>query len=213
MKLTIKKQVWILSVLTVCALNACSSGNEDDATLEMKEPVEAVAVESAAPEANPSSSVAIPAAAAETSSAPGTAPVAMPSAGSAMNTSRRVMYVKVDGAVVREKAEPKAKVVGKLEKGDHLLVTLEGDWARTDDGKFISAKVLSEKGIGRDKKDATWSGGAAKQVGAAKKSEPMKTDESKSAPAKKDVKKDEKSTVKPEATKPAATEGGEAPQP
>ena len=198
MKLTIKKHLLILSVLTVTGLTACTSSNEDDATLEMKEPVDAAPAESTVPEAKPSSSVAVP---------QGPAAVAAPVPGPLMNTSRRVMYVKVDGAVLRENAEPKAKVVGKLEKGDHLLVTVEGDWARTDDGKFVSTKVLSDKGIGRGKKDAAWSGGV-KHDPVAKKSEPMKTDDAKAAAVKKEVKKDAKKDVKkaanPDAAKPDA---------
>jgi hypothetical protein len=198
MKLTIKKQMLILGVLTVGGLTACSSGKQDDESMEMKEPVEAAPAEPGAPEAKPSSSVAAPQEPAAVA-----APAPMPSVGPVMNTSRRVMYVKVDGAVLREKAEAKAKIVGKLEKGDHLLVTLEGDWAKTDDGKFISAKVLSEKGVGRGKKDASWSGGT-KQDPATKKSEPVKTDDAKAAPAKNDVKKDAKKTAKPDAAKPGA---------
>jgi hypothetical protein len=205
--LTIKKQMLILSMLTVSGLTACSSDNQDDATLEMKEPVEAAPADSATLEAKPSSSVAMPAEPAAVA-APAPASSAVP----IMNTSRRVMYVKVDGAVIREKAEAKAKIVGKLEKGDHLLVTVEGDWARTDDGKFISAKVLSEKGVGRGKKGAAWSGGT-KQDPAAKKSEPVKTDDSKAAAIKNDVKKDAKKAAKPEAAKPDAASGSEDTQP
>ena len=194
MNLTIKKQLLILSVLTVTGLTACTSSNEDDATLEMKEPVDAAPAESTVPEAKPSSSVAVP---------QSPAAVAAPVPGPLMNTSRRVMYVKVGGAVLRENAEPKAKVVGKLEKGDHLLVTVEGDWARTDDGKFVSTKVLSEKGIGRGKKDAAWSGGV-KHDPVAKKSVPMKTDDAKAAAVKKEVKKDAKKAANPDAAKPDA---------
>jgi hypothetical protein len=76
--------------------------------------------------------------------------------GSPMNTSRRVMYVKVDSAVLREQPEAKAKVVGTASQGDHFLVSVDGDWAKTEDGRYISMKVLSEKGVGRAKKSAEW---------------------------------------------------------
>ena len=203
MMFAIKKQFVLFAALSTLGLSACSTTSENDSSLESEDPVEAAESESVAspataPEARPVNSVALP-----------SEPAAMPAAsavparsGSMMNTSRRVMYVKVDGAVLREKAEPKANVVGKLEKGDHLLVTIDGDWAKTDDGKFISTKVLSEKGIGRGKKGAAWSGG-----------KPAVTSGT-AAPAKSDVKKsDVKAAVKssdkkvaPPSSAPAATE-------
>jgi hypothetical protein len=66
------------------------------------------------------------------------------------------MYVKVDSAVLREQPEAKAKVVGTASQGDHFLVSVDGDWAKTEDGRYISMKVLSEKGVGRAKKSAEW---------------------------------------------------------
>jgi hypothetical protein len=135
----------------------CASNSENDDSMEAGEPVDAAAApEEKSPEAPtpPASSIAVP------SDPAGQPAVAAPSAAPLMKTGRRVMYVKVNGAVLRETADPKGKALGKLDKGDHILVTVEGDWARTDDGKYISAKVLSDKGIGRGKKDARWSGGS-----------------------------------------------------
>ena len=178
-----KSKILAVVTLTVFYVASCSTKSEDDASLEENEPVEAsaekVPADSSgspsaaapeAPEAKPAESVAAPAA----SGAPGESSASMAS------SARRVMYVKSNGVAMREKAEPNAKVVGKLGKGDHILVTIEGEWARTDDGKFISMKSLSEKGIGRAKKDASWSGGGSS-------AEPVAAKASKSAaePAKK----------------------------
>ncbi len=83
----------------------------------------------------------------------------VPGQGSTASSSRRVMYVKVDGAVLRDSPDASGQVASKLSKGDHMLVTIEGDWARTDSGKFISMKSLSEKGVGKKKSKPRWSGG------------------------------------------------------
>ena len=180
-----KSKFLAVVTLTVFYVASCSTKSEDDASLEEKEPVEASAEKvpadssgspsaPAAPEAKPAESVAAPAASG----------ASVESSASMASSARRVMYVKSNGVAMREKAEPKAKVVGKLGKGDHILVTIEGEWARTDDGKFISMKSLSEKGIGRVKKDASWSGGVSS-------AEPVaaKASESAAEPAKKLPKK------------------------
>jgi hypothetical protein len=149
-----------LALALALAFNGCSSSGEDDASLEVTEPVEATPQDSteataqppapsdeqtpAQAEVQPSSALAVPA-----------QPEAQ-SSGTVMNTSKRVLYVKVDSAVLREQADAKAKVVGKANRGDHFLVSVEGDWAKTEDGKYISMKVLSERGVGRQKKLADW---------------------------------------------------------
>lgn len=186
----IKNKIILIGTVAALALSGCSSTKEDDSTLEAEEPVDAAPQASTKPEAVPSSSVALPGAAESSGSAQvSTVQSSAPAAPAAMmNSSRRVMYVKVDGAVLRDKADPKAKVIGKLDKGDHLLVSVEGDWAHTDDGKFISTKVLSDKGIGRKKNGAAWSGGS-KSAGALPKMEPVKTEAPKNPP-KKDQKSD-----------------------
>ncbi len=153
-----------LALALALAFNGCTSSGEDDASLEVTEPVEAAPQDSAEttaqPPAQPPAPVDSPAPAqaeAQASSAP--AVPAQPeaqSSGTVMNTSKRVLYVKVDTAVLREQADAKAKVVGKANRGDHFLVSVEGDWAKTEDGKYISMKVLSERGIGRQKKSADW---------------------------------------------------------
>jgi hypothetical protein len=73
---------------------------------------------------------------------------------------RRVMYVKANKTALRASADKNAKAVGTLNRGDHILVNIEGEWARTDDGKYISMSQLSDKGIGRKAaKKAKWHSG------------------------------------------------------
>lgn len=156
-----------LAFLSSYLLVSCFSSSEDDAALEAQEPTQAepqkdmaatedsgaadatIAPEAAvAPEAKPAESIAIH------SASPASADPAH-----AANVLRRVMYVKANGAVMREKPDAKSKVVRRLTKGDHFLVNIDGEWAKTDDGKYISMKSLSEKGIGRAKRGAAWTGG------------------------------------------------------
>jgi hypothetical protein len=186
----------MLAVLSAALFSqGCATKSEDDDGIEAAEPSEPVesekstsaAEQAASPEADPqsgadgmlSNSTAVP----STSSPTAQPPSPAPSSSAAMSGGNRVMYVKVNGAVMRETPDPKGQSAGVLEKGDHFLVTVEGDWARTDTGKYISLKVLSEKGIARDKKKAHWSGGhpsAPKKVKAKKekksKNVPVKTE-------------------------------------
>ena len=163
-----KMQMIIFATIMTVGLYGCSSSSQDDASLEAKEPVDA---EPQAAEQNPPAGSEQPAADAATGSLPKAesqaeaAPVPPPTSespgtGTVMNTARRVMYVSVDNAVMREKPEPKSKIVGKASKGDHFLVAIEGDWAKMDGGAYMSLKVLSEKAVGRPKKEAAWSQGA-----------------------------------------------------
>lgn len=164
-KMPIRQSLFSVLFLSL-AIQGCSS-TEDDASMESTEPVEAAPAESssqeqpAAEQAPPSNEAKAeaPPPALETPPAAAATPTkeASPSvSGSPMNTSRRVMYVKVDSAVLREQPEAKSKVVGTASQGDHFLVSVDGDWAKTEDGRYISMKVLSEKGVGRTKKSAEW---------------------------------------------------------
>jgi len=171
MKQLFKMQMIILATIMTVGLNGCSSSSQDDASLEAKEPVDAepqvTDQKAPAPAEQPSSAdSAASDSAGKTDSKAEAAPVPPPTSespghGTVMNTARRVMYVSVDNAVMREKAEQKSKIVGKASKGDHFLVAIEGDWAKLDSGAYMSVKVLSEKAVGRPKKDAAWSQGAA----------------------------------------------------
>jgi len=174
----IRSLLSLFGFMAIGFFGCSSSSSQDDASMQATEPVEAIPVEekSASGESPSTADAAAPAPAPAGTAPAGTAPAneaasvpAIPpptsapavaesgtSSGTMMNTSRRVLYVKVDSAVLREKPESKANVVGKASRGDHFLVTIEGDWAKTEDGKFIAMKVLSERGVGRGKKSADW---------------------------------------------------------
>jgi hypothetical protein len=209
-------------VVLFAGLSACSTTkNEDGADLEANEPAEAEPVAPVASEAKPDAGAAVttpppsPATPAPESSsvaagAPQVQAAAAPAvessapAGAPINTARHVMYVKTDGAAIRDQPNAKAKIVGTLSKGDHLLVTLDGDWARTDDGTFISAKVLTDKGVGRVRRQAAWgTGGASDEAQVA----PRRKSGGKKSTIKKASKK---STGKPSATESStpAADGG-----
>lgn len=165
------RQILFSVLFLSITIQGCSS-TEDDASMESTDPVEAAPADTAPAEASSQeqpaaeqapptneSKAETPPPALETSPSAAATPTteAAPEAsGSLMNTSRRVMYVKVDSAVLRGQPEAKAKVVGTASRGDHFLVSVEGDWAKTEDGRYISMKVLSEKGVGRAKKSADW---------------------------------------------------------
>ena len=177
MKLNLSYAMIFGAAICLASLDGCASKTENDDSLESSEPVDAAPQAAASTDTSSSDAAAAP-----TELAPSAAPASTASQAGASSTGRRVMYVKVSGAALRERPEPKARVLGTLEKGDHMLVTIEGDWARTDDGKFVSVKVLSEKGIGRGKKDAAWSAG--RPVSSGNKSQAAKSEIAKKLPKK-----------------------------
>jgi hypothetical protein len=205
LKCRMNHAIFVSVVIGLGQISSCASKNENDESMEATEPTDAEP--QTAPEAGADAS--------KQPGATGTAPVAgtpsgdlIPSDAAATTptptpsaSGRRVMYVKVSGAALRETPDPKGKVAGILEKGDHMLVTIEGDWARTDDGKFVSMKVLSDKGVGRGKKDAAWSAG--KPVSANDTGAPAKSEIAKKLP-KKTANKAAAGAKSPEAPAPSA---------
>ena len=179
MKLNFSFFLFVGAAIGLSHISSCASKNQNDESLEATEPTEAASQatdDTAAKQPETSGAAEAPAAPAPAGdlipSAPASTSTATPPSttgyGAGVSASgRRVMYVKVSGAALRETPDPKGKVAGILEKGDHMLVTIQGDWARTDDGKYISMKVLSDKGVGRGKKDATWSAGKPLPAGEA----------------------------------------------
>lgn len=68
--------------------------------------------------------------------------------------SQLVMYVKRSGTSVY--SQPNGSATFQLEKGDHVLITVEGQWARTPSGQFIKLSQLSQKSVGRDRTGGSW---------------------------------------------------------
>lgn len=176
----VSKFFFILFLATT--LQSCFSDG-DETELETEEPTEEAAAEaadqtagvetpessSAEPEApanaTPSEGMEAGASAQEVAPTDGSSNVA-PSAGQSASSSaspsmvdpsgKRVLYVSANKAVMRDGPTESANVIKKLRKGDHFLFSVEGDWAKTDEGGYVSMKNLSEKGIGRKKSKPKW---------------------------------------------------------
>lgn len=142
-------------IIGILALGGCFGGSDQE--------------ESTAPEATADEAPAEPAAApaepapaeqpAAVEPAPAPAPVAAPApapAPAAPAGKGIVRYVKAAVAVIRDKPDTKGKEIGKLEKGDNILVQINGEWAEIGPGKYVSVKDLSEQAVGRPKKKKGW---------------------------------------------------------
>jgi hypothetical protein len=70
--------------------------------------------------------------------------------------TRRVLYVKVNGVKIYDSPNTAGKVVDRLNKGDHILVDIEGEWAKLGENQYVQMKSLSMRGIGKKKSKATW---------------------------------------------------------
>ena len=183
----LSRSAWQIGALaiSVSLFNACSSGDSDS---ENVEPVEAGAAEGVGAEHEgavpPPAAVPAPVQQ-EQIAAPIDTPAATTAPAIAGSATRRVMYVKSSGTPVREKANSKAKILNKLNRGDHILVNIEGEWARLDQGGYIAMKGLSEKGIAPVKGAVRWSGG---RPGAVKPAKPNPNAPVKAPPAIQDAK-------------------------
>ena len=70
-----------------------------------------------------------------------------------------VKYIKTVSCPVLD--APNGKEVATMTKGEHVLVWSEGEWSKTPDGRFISNKHLSEKGVARERTPSVWNPGVA----------------------------------------------------
>lgn len=66
-----------------------------------------------------------------------------------------VKYVRSSGLSIVD--QPGSTTVsGTLDQGDHPVVWENGEWARLSNGKYVSSKGLSEKGVGRVRGTNPW---------------------------------------------------------
>ena len=107
-----------------------------------QQPGEQVAVSEGAVEG------AVPVAVAD-GAAQGAAPVAAPQSGA------RVRYVKSRSESVYSSPDG-SSIAGTLEKGDHPLVTSNGEWSMTADGRYIKSSALTDRPVGRHEPAAEW---------------------------------------------------------
>ena len=73
-------------------------------------------------------------------------------------TGGSVLYVKTNATDVKEQPNATARTVGKLQRGDHVYVTVEGAWAKVGDNKCVPTSSLTEQGVGRARSKAQWNG-------------------------------------------------------
>jgi hypothetical protein len=74
-----------------------------------------------------------------------------------VEAKRVVRFVTENGVSVYSQAKAGASEVGKLNKGDRILVIEEGDWARITDSMFIKVEDLSSKAVARERTKRVWS--------------------------------------------------------
>ena len=87
--------------------------------------------------------------------APTNAGAAQVAAAPAKNT-RVVRHVKVQQAQLRAAPSATAKSVGRLVRGDHVLVDVEKDWGRIGDGLYIRLSDTADKPVAVKRQRAVW---------------------------------------------------------
>lgn len=95
----------------------------------------------------------------EASMIPEPLPVATPapsSQASATDNSRVVRYVSQDEVMIHSQPNDKTEPVGKLKKGDMILIVESEGWGRISDNMFIKANALSNKAVPRNRNPAVW---------------------------------------------------------
>ncbi len=128
-------------------LAACSDSKEDDEKLK--------------PEGDAAAEPAEPATAAETP-APAPAPVAAaapapsPAPSATVEKNRVVRFVASEEVVIAAEPKDGAATVGKIAKGEKVLVVEQSGWGRIADGMFVKLDHLSNKGVARDRQPAVW---------------------------------------------------------
>ncbi|MBF0440294.1 MAG: hypothetical protein HQK54_00155 [Oligoflexales bacterium] len=73
------------------------------------------------------------------------------------NTQVRVWFAKENLISIKESAKPDAKELGKLKKGEPILIkNVKGDWAETTSGAYIELKNLSKTPVFVKKEKSEW---------------------------------------------------------
>ncbi|MBF0441701.1 MAG: hypothetical protein HQK54_07330 [Oligoflexales bacterium] len=71
-----------------------------------------------------------------------------------MDWQGRVWYVRQNGAPIFD--GPNGKQIGSLEKGDPVLVTINGEWAEASGRGWISKRSITSAPVGRSKGGSFW---------------------------------------------------------
>ena len=87
-------------------------------------------------------------------------PVHTGSAGNAAASDRsQMMVMYVPGtAAVHSQPDRNSAATRTLERGDHILVRVSGEWAQTSSAEYISASELTASPIGRKRTSSSWRG-------------------------------------------------------
>ncbi len=150
-----------LLTLAIIPFQSCTSKSDDE---NMDEPVAEETSNEKKPDAPGTSEKEVSAEAkepvkevpTEVTEAPAKSPAPTEKSSSGL-TNNVVYYIQAKSAPIFDQAQGKGKKVGAAMRGDHFLITtVENGWARTDDGRYIEAKNLSDKPLGRKKKGAVW---------------------------------------------------------
>jgi hypothetical protein len=64
--------------------------------------------------------------------------------------------VYVGGAQVAVYDAPNGREVGRMARGDYVLASAEGEWAKTSDGRYIRSSDLQVAPVGRKKVQSRW---------------------------------------------------------
>jgi hypothetical protein len=163
--------MWIL----VLGTSSCASDDQEQPQEEVEESQAeeasaeegsdqvVVQEESAAPEEESSEVAAVEEEPAEGVAIPTEVPVESTetSQASAMSGSiesaegRVVRYARSDAGLFAS-ASASGAAVGRLKKGNVVMVTYEGNWARLDNGQYVDGSVLSSRGIGHHRGSNPW---------------------------------------------------------
>jgi hypothetical protein len=97
----------------------------------------------------------------EASVAPEPVPVAevpspAPASNSAADKNRVVRYINSDVVTIHGQPSDSAEPVGKLMKGDMILVVEDGGWGKISDNMFVKTNVLTKKAVPRNRNPAVW---------------------------------------------------------
>ena len=141
-----------IGLVSVFGVGCSGSQQEDADKLEATEekPVEepkAAAVDeteaAAAEEPVPVAEVPAPAAAA-------------PASTGSVDKNRVVRYVSTDEGIIRSQPNDTAEQVGRLQKGDMILVVEENGWCKISESMFIKSNTVTPKAVARKRTPASW---------------------------------------------------------
>jgi hypothetical protein len=139
-----------LGLVSVFGVGCSGSQQEDADKLEKSEEAK-----EEAPKAETEETV-------EEAEEPATAPVAevAPTASSvatgSVDKNRVVRYVSADEGVIRGQPNDTAEQVGKLQKGDMILVVEENGWCKISDSMYIKSDLVTPKAVARKRTPAAW---------------------------------------------------------